>query len=345
MSINLKPVLLYYVHHHGSGHRNTFKLLAPELLRTFNIVVITQDPSKMDLNPEWNDTILLEALPSKFTDADASFVHTFSRAFEGIPTSLQPAKRSHALSQIILRHQPSVFFCDGSPELAIMARSMGLKVCYTRLPGDIEKDPTQSFALQVAAKVVALFPGAVESPTYAFKKSTEYLGYWSKYDKKTLRQKPSTNDVAVVLGNDNMSEQVLQLITSDTSRRFHIIGNKNEYDIGDHCVQHGRVDDVARYLHGSIVISAGGLNTIAELLSLDKKLIILPEPRPYDEQLRHAEQLHVHGLALLASEKFSAKEWSNILRQAEDLPTINKRKLFANSASRKLREILEELAA
>ncbi|RYE28759.1 MAG: hypothetical protein EOP42_16025, partial [Sphingobacteriaceae bacterium] len=111
-------------------------------------------------------------------------------------------------------------------------------------------------------------------------------------------------------------ESVLKNITKDQNTQFTIIGNKRDYDLDKNCTPLGTVKNISEAIVGDVVISAAGQNTIAELLSLNKRLILLPEPRPYNEQVIHATMLANQHVALLAQETFSAEQWQNLLQKA-----------------------------
>ena len=102
------------------------------------------------------------------------------------------------------------------------------------------------------------------------------------------------------------------------------MGNKRDYDLDKNCTLLGRVEDISEVIAGEVVISAAGQNTIAELLSLGKRLILLPEPRPYDEQVVHAEVLANQNVALLAQETFSAEQWQEVLHRAKIFTPVYK---------------------
>ena len=115
----------------------------------------------------------------------------------------------------------------------------------------------------------------------------------------------------MLLGYDNYDVSVLKNITKDQNTKFTIIGNKQDYDLDKNCILLGMVKDIREAIAGEIVVSAAGQNTIAELLSLGKRLILLPEHRPYDEQAVHADVLAAQHVALLAQATFSAEQWQN----------------------------------
>jgi hypothetical protein len=314
----IKSTIFYFVHAHGNGHRATFDMIYPALSVFFKVIAITTNSEITDYLQNKHDVQVLE-LPPKYPAGYEIPTHTFSKAFEVTPYAAEPAGRAKALAEVIARYQPKAFYCDGVPELAIMVRGMGVPVVLVHLPGNIMNDPTQVFAHELADHIVAHFPSSLEQANYQFAYKTYYSGYISKYSGPGLSRSTDSDDysVTVLLGYDNYDESVLKNLTKDQHTKFTIIGNKQNYDLGNNCVLLGPVEDISEAIIGEVVISAAGQNTIAELLSLGKRLILLPEPRPYDEQAVHAKALANQRVALLAQETFSAEQWRNLLQKAK----------------------------
>ncbi|SFH87638.1 glycosyltransferase [Halpernia frigidisoli] len=313
-----KPTLFYFVHAHGNGHRATFNMLFPELSVFFNVVAITTNHEITNyLEKNYNIEVL--ELPAKYPENYEIPEHTFSKAFEVTPYSIEPAFRTKFLAEAIIKYQPKAFYCDGLPELAIMVRGMGVPVVLVHLPGNIEQDPTQIFAHELADHIIAHFPPSLEQDNYQFKYKTYYSGYISKFYGFEFNHFKSeeADDVTVILGYDNYDEAVLQNMTKNQNTRFTIIGNKRTYDLAKNTSQLGRVKNIGEAIVGNVVISAAGQNTVAELLSLGKRLILLPETRPYDEQKIHAWVLANKNIALLGEENFSADQWQDLIQKAK----------------------------
>ncbi|AMR32561.1 hypothetical protein A0256_14575 [Mucilaginibacter sp. PAMC 26640] len=315
----MKSSIFYFVHAHGNGHKATFHMLYPVLSAFFEVIVITTNNEITSYLHERYDVRVLE-LPPKYPEGYKIPEHTFSKAFEVTPYAIEPAARGLTVAQAIARYKPKAFYCDGVPELAIMVRGMGVPVVLVHLPGNIMTDPTQVFAHELADHIVAHFPSFLEQGSYKYTSKTYYSGYMSQYAEKGWGQTRCTPDrhVTIVLGYDNYEESVLQRITKDQDTEFTIIGNKREYDLNKNCKMLGRIKDIREVITGKVVISAAGQNTIAELLSLGKSIIMLPEDRPYDEQVVHANVLAERNVALLAHENFSAEQWQQVVQQAKE---------------------------
>jgi UDP-N-acetylglucosamine:LPS N-acetylglucosamine transferase len=327
-----KSTIFYFVHAHGNGHRATFNILYPALSVFFNVIAITTNKEITSYLRDKHEVQVLELPPKYPTDYKVP-EHTFSKAFEVTPYAIEPAERAKALAEAIERYKPKAFYCDGVPELAIMVRGMGVPVVLVHLPGNVMNDPTQVFAHEFADHIIAHFPSAMEQPDFQFASKTYYSGYLSKYASRSLKENKSSdiNKVTVLLGYDNYDTTVLKNITKDQNMQFTIIGNKQNYELGENCIQLGKVGDISKAIVGDVVISAAGQNTIAELLSLGKRLILLPEPRPYDEQLVHANVLANRNVALLAQENYSAEQWQNLLQKAKAFKPFNNDLVNASS--------------
>jgi UDP-N-acetylglucosamine:LPS N-acetylglucosamine transferase len=313
-----KPAIFYFVHAHGNGHRATFNMLYPALSVFFEVIALTTNNEITGYLHTKHDVQVLE-LPPKYPADYKIPEHTFSKPFEVTPYAIEPAGRAKALAEAIERYKPKAFYCDGVPELAIMVRGMGVPVDLVHLPGDVMGDPTQVFAHELADHIVAHFHYSLEQVNYKFAFKTYYSGYISQYAGRELKQgnRSDIDHVTIMLGYENYDESVLATITKDQKTQFTIIGNKQDYDLNKNCILLGPVKDVSEAIVGEVVISAAGQNTIAELLSLGKRLILLPESRPYDEQSVHANVLANQNIALLAQENFSADQWQNVLQKAK----------------------------
>ena len=61
----------------------------------------------------------------------------------------------------------------------------------------------------------------------------------------------------------------------------------------------GRVDDLAGAVRAAdVVVASAGWGMVADAAALGARLVMVPEPRPFDEQLVRAEALAAAGLAL-----------------------------------------------
>ncbi|WP_231425317.1 MULTISPECIES: glycosyltransferase [Pedobacter] len=329
-----KPTIFYFVHAHGNGHMATFNMLLPALSVFFDVIAVTTNATITNCLKNVHQVAVLE-LPPKYPIDYEIPEHTFSQAFEVTPYKEEAANRARALADAIIHYRPKVFYCDGVPELAIMVRGMGVPVVLVHLPGNISNDPTQVFAHELADHIIAHFPQILEQPDYRYSAKTFYSGYLSKYAIREIQHVIPSNiqKITIILGSDNYDQKVIKKITHNPDTNFTIIGNKRHYDLGENCNQLGIIEDISQATTGDIVISAAGQNTIAELLSLNKRLILLPESRPYNEQAVHADMLFNNQIAFLAREDFNAEQWKVTIEKAKAFRPISKNLVNASAAA------------
>ena len=82
----------------------------------------------------------------------------------------------------------------------------------------------------------------------------------------------------------------------------------------------GWTDDPRPYVAAAdAVVSAAGHNSVMELGRQRAKLVLVPEPRPFEEQVRKAAVLAREGLAVVRDKWPAAGEWPAVLEEARSL--------------------------
>ena len=83
----------------------------------------------------------------------------------------------------------------------------------------------------------------------------------------------------------------------------------------------GWIDDPLPYLAGAdAVVSAAGHNSVMELAHARARTVLIPEPRPFDEQVRKAAICERERLAIVHPHWPEADRWPELLRAASELP-------------------------
>lgn len=307
-----------YIHHHGSGHITRFTLLNELLNTLFNIVVLsTSDKIINQVKRMGFDGI---KLPSKTYNQVNKIDRQFDSAFEGVPHRLCSAERMVVLSQLFVRYPNSVFISDVSAELTIGARLCGFTVVMLRHNGSIANDPTQLFAYECCECLVAPYPQSIEDSDFTFQYKTHYLGFFSRFSIQNNSTKVSDekNKVISVLTNGyDIRPSTIKALAQTVPLTIQVVGNRTTDDeYPENVIPLGRVDDIAHVLANSnIVITEAGNNTVAEMLTLKKRLVLLPGDRPYNEQHAKAYNLAAKGYAVCVEEPESVV-WPEIIDQA-----------------------------
>jgi len=66
-------------------------------------------------------------------------------------------------------------------------------------------------------------------------------------------------------------------------------------------------------------VATAGNNAIADTAAARRPLVAVPQPRPFQEQARHAEVLRSHGLAELVTPWPDRRQWPTVLDRAQAL--------------------------
>ena len=301
--------LLYYVHPHGMGHLQRARQLIPELCTKYNIVLCTASPRMKERIAELFETLPCYLLPSKWPAQVIAQERQYDAAFEGIKWCSEATERAAFFISLLQRHQIDLFISDVSAELTILARSAGVPVLMQRHSGSISNDPTQVFACQSAVALYAPYPKAAETPDYEFAYKTHYLGFSSP---KQLSAPCSGPGITFVTAN---KENLVGWLTciEPVHGPLTAIGCEISYPDVE-CV--GYVNDISQYITTDVVACSAGNNMISELLTLNKKLILIPEPRPYDEQYAKAQALAAQNQAVVLSPfeaQTSAEAWNKAI--------------------------------
>lgn len=302
------PKLLWYIHHHGSGHLRRFQLLYKAVQENFEIVALVDEKSSVLDDLEDCRGVTVVRLPNKWSgkrleiDSKASF-------FERMPYGEGSVSRAYKFCEVVRNQAPSLFYCDMSFELALLAGTMGLPTVLTLHNGDFSSNETAKAAFSYAKSLAAFFPESL-ADNIQYSRKAKYLGFYSRYTKGLPSKAIATDTITVINGYDGrLSQFIDKIILAFPDKKIRIIGhNQNEIDHGR--VQYlGMVSDISQYLNSDVVIAAAGNNLISELVSLQKKMILVAEERPFDEQYIKAELLESAGLASHLKDPSMQSSW------------------------------------
>lgn len=283
--------LLYYIHHHGNGHLQRATFLVPIVQHTCTVEIVIASEAFYPAVAAAFPDIVIHRLNSKWDDQPTQGQRTFDAAFEGMPFTRNARQRAASFAAILHERNITHFLSDVSAELTIQARSAGVQCLMQRHSGDIGADPTQVFAYQCAEFLFAPFPQEIEAPDFVFADKTCYLGFIASPARLTASM---DNGITIVHPDASLVRKLCELLNPQ-SVQITVIGCEGPSLEGVRWL--GKVADVAAAITSKVVICSGGNNLISELMMLGKSLLVLPEPRPYDEQLAKAAGLARAGWA------------------------------------------------
>lgn len=296
----------YYVHHQGHGHLSHALSICAELDEPVTIL------SSLPKHPAWHGpwiSLQRDDLGSQPIDPTAGGELHWS------PIGDQKFQdRMAQIANWIVRTRPAALLVDVSVEVCVLARTMGVPVVTMALPGDrSDRAHRLGYALSdaiIAPWFVRFAQLCPEMERYGDK--VHYAGAISRYDQRPrLSREPNQRRRALVLqGTGGVGEQldIDAAATATAPWSWEQLGPENWRD--------DPWDDVCQ---ADVIITHAGLSALGEIAAAGKPAIVIPQPRPHDEQLATAAALEEARLAVVRPSWPCPSEWAALLQAAVDL--------------------------
>ena len=295
----------WYVHHHGRGHATRAAAVTRHLAEPVTVLSSLARPPATPPS-DWVE-LPLDSVTGDPVDPTASGrLHWVPIGSPGLQ------RRMARIAQWIERNSPRLLVVDVSVEVTLLARLCGVPVVVLAGPGDRDDAPHQ-LAYDVADHIVAAWPQDVYDPPYLHRHrhKTSYVGAFSRFDKAIPL--PAGADVLVLNGAGGSAVTAGDLTraqAADPDRRWTAVGGAGRPWVADVWAQ---------LSSASVVVSHGGQNALAEVAAARRPTVVVPQRRPFDEQVRVADAIGAHGLAVTVPAWPDAAEWPAILDRALEL--------------------------
>lgn len=296
----------YYVHHQGHGHLSHALSICAELDEPVTIL------SSLPKHPAWHGRWL--SLPRD--DLGSGPIDpTAGGELHWAPVGDQNFQvRMVQIANWIVRMRPAALLVDVSVEVCVLARTMGVPVVTVALPGDrSDRAHRLGYALSDAiiapwfARFAQLCP---EMERYGDK--VHYAGAISRYDQRSrpLLEPNQQRRALVLQGAGGIGEQfdIAAAATATAPWSWAQLGPKNWRD--------DPWDDICQ---ADVVITHAGLSALGEIAAAGKPAIVVPQPRPHNEQLATAATLDEAQLAVVRPSWPAPSGWPALLQAAVDL--------------------------
>ena len=295
------PVIGWYAHHVGSGHATT-ALLVGRLTRT-PVVVLSSAPRPDD----WPVDRWL-ALP--LDDAPGGEDHTGGGGLHWAPLHHPGYRRRMAvLADWVLSARPAVLMSDVSAEVTLLARLLGVPVATVLMAGDRSDRPHQ-LAYDVASTLFAPFPAGVhvtvgERPEWTDK--TVRLGALSRFDDRRPTPAVGGRHAVLLWGRGG------SVVTEDDVRDAAAATPGWTWTV----CRTADPDEVWGLLQSAdVVVTHAGQNAVAEVAAARRPAVVVPQPRPHDEQRHLASGLADLGLTPRLDGWPAPSRWAALLETA-----------------------------
>ena len=213
---------------------------------------------------------------------------------------------------------------DVSAEVTLFVRLLGIPTILITQPGTRDDVP-HTLAFRAAHRIIAPWPGELLRPAHlADLPGVVYVGGISRFDGRQAEgqpergaDSPAARPKVLVLGGAGGTAVTAAAVSAAAAAT-------PEYDWSTLGVPgpggSGWSDDPWDELRGAeIVVAWAGQNSIADLAAANVRAVVIPQARPFDEQVQTAEALAGSGLAVVEPSWPAADDWPGVLARARAL--------------------------
>lgn len=314
--------IAFYVHHHGSGHLMRSLAIAA-YLDNCRVTFLGSDLDRYrSIIPEHICCIVLP--PDTRADDDYLSMEREVAGLHYAPLNIAgQTARVAMLSRFFSEHAPLLLVVDVSVEVAMLATLCGVPTVVVRQHGNRDDLP-HTLAYKNALGLLAPYGRNLQpEETEWLSKKTFFTGGFSRYSAQADDTEKDCWQVGILVGRGGTSIDepfIFKLLAQCTDWHFHLIGDMEGIDklldFGNVSVYDHIADPLPILSQCCVVIGNAGHNTVMEVASLNKRMIVIPENRPFEEQLIKAQMLEKLNLARVISPKSMLNtDWSEELSQ------------------------------
>lgn len=319
-----RPVIGYYVNHHGSGH----------LARAAAIIDHLDADVTVLSSAEYAGPASVVHLPLDDGDEDADAGGVLHWAPLGSPGL---RARMARIASWIEQERPDAVVVDVSVEVALLARLCGVRTIVMAMPGE-RSDPPHQLAYRAADRIVAAWPQGLYEPGWLTEHAdrTIYVGGISR-----LAERPAPVLAAQAGGRSapvaaaRAGERRVVVAARAGERRVVVLGGQGGTTITDDAVAAAAAatpgwrwqalgvagapwvaDPFPVLAEADVVVAAAGQSSVADLAVVGRPAVVLCEERPFGEQLATGAALERGGLATVLRRWPAPESWADLLEAA-----------------------------
>lgn len=309
----------WYVHHHGHGHLHRALTVSAALAdRGEEVVGLSTLPRPAGWRGGW---VELER-DDEHGGVPGSPDTTAQGRLHWVPVG-EPGLRARAarIGSWLERHRPRLVVVDQSVEVCLLVRLHGVRVVGVTAPGRRD-DPAHRLGFDVCDELVGAWPQGwadrlLPSTPAATRRRFHEVGAVSRFPVAAPRaRRPGPPRVALLAGTGGgglTPEQV-------AAARAQVPGW--EWTVLSRSLGAWHPDPFPVLADADVVIAHAGQNSLAEVAAARTPAVVLPQPRPFDEQSVTAAALATApapGLPVVVRTGIDDREWGDVLEQARAL--------------------------
>lgn len=302
----------WYVHHHGRGHLTRFEAVRPHVAAPVVVFSSLEPPADLPERTRWivlpRDDAPFERAGDRRDPRDAD--PTVGGMLHWAPLGHPGHRRRLALiAQGAVEYDLDGFVVDVSVEVAVWVRMLGLPTVVVAQPGD-RTDGVHTLAYRAADRILAPWPEGLAPSALLeqFRDRVEWVGGVSRFADRPATAAREDRTVLVLgaaLPASSFSEARDEAAAAGWA--FHAVGAD---------AAPWRADPWDALCAATVVVSAAGQNSIADVAAARAHALVLPQDRPFGEQHATAEALERAGLAVVADASHVAGTFASYLERA-----------------------------
>ncbi|WP_285027876.1 glycosyltransferase [Plantibacter sp. ME-Dv--P-122b] len=335
----MRPRIGWYVHHHGRGHVTRLLAVAPHLDADIVCFSSFSAPVGLPSNCSWvvldrDDDVPDGASPPGDRDPTAEgLLHWAPLGHAGHRARL--ATIAAALSE----QRMDAMVVDVSVEVVLLARLLGVPTVVVAQPGNRDDGP-HALAFHAASRIVAPWPHGVLDLEHlrAVQHKVVYTGGISRFEGRERTAAETARSGVLLLagaGGSAVSREAVEEAARASGRDWTSLGTGAGSVWTD--------DPWDALCRAEVVVSWAGQNAVADLAAAGVTAVVVPQERPFDEQVSTARALEANELAVVRSSWPDAADWPAVLDEAAKLDPDWSRWRVAGAA-RRAAEAIEAVA-
>lgn len=224
----------------------------------------------------------------------------------------------NAVARWVAEVKPEAFVTDVSVEVTMFVRLLGIPVIVMALPGERVDAPHQ-LVHDLADHIVAAWPQQLYVPEWLrlHAGKTSYVGGISRFE---ARIGSMSSDVVSPDGIAAPQEQLRVLVLGGASEEFGaFIADCEQACPGTTWTALGGTggrwtdDPWPEISTADVVVTHAGQSCVADVAAARRPAVVIPQPRPFDEQQATAAVLRREGLATVVQRWPDTREWAGVL--------------------------------
>jgi hypothetical protein len=314
-------VIGYYVHHVGRGHLQ--RACAIERQLRVAVTGFSSLARPAGWQGEWIRLPRDDGEPCREVTANDT-LHWAPLAHDGL------RDRMTQIANWIGRARPAAIVSDVSVEVALLARLIGVPTVVIALAGE-RRDPPHLLGYRLSSAIIAPWPERLAPAhwTRDWDEKTHYVGAFSSFDGRTMS--PQARGVIAETDACDRTE------TGAAPRRVLVLFGRGGVEISIDEL-HSAARSSGRYqwelagtggrwlqdpwpelCRSDVVVTHAGNGCLAAVAAAGRPAVIVPQPRPFGEQIATATALHAAGIARVEWSWPRSGDWEGTLDAACEL--------------------------